>query len=206
MRNEGGRLHLLTEECRIAVLDAQPALGIDHFALALDHLRIEGQARQPIALEIEHQLERRARERVLVDGDILRGVGVVAAAVALEQPIEFALRAVRGAVEHHVLEEVRQAGRAGALVAAAHVHPVEERDARDPVVRPHDHLQAVGERVRLNRRAGVGEAHGRHGGDRRRAASARSPAKRRQVPRRRLICVGARRERFIRYVHAGTIN
>ena len=109
MRDEGGRLHLLTEECRVAVLDAQPALRIDHLALALDHLGIEGQLRQPVALEIEHQLECRARKRILIDGDILGGVGVVAAAVAPPAVDRTRPAPALRAVEHHVLEEMRQA-------------------------------------------------------------------------------------------------
>ncbi len=110
MRDEGCGLHLFTEECRIAVLDAQPALGIDHFTFALDDLRVERQSRQTVALQIERQLERRARKRILVHRDVLSGVRVIASAMALQQPIEFPLRAARGAVEHHVLEEMGQTG------------------------------------------------------------------------------------------------
>ena len=144
------RLHLLVEQRRVAVIDPQPPLRIDHLALVLDHLRIERQVGDAIALELEHQLQRRSREPVLVDGDVLRGEGVVAGALRFHEPVELAARALVRAVEHHVLEEVRQTGTAVVLVAAADAHPVVQRHARDVVIRPDHEREPVAERARLH--------------------------------------------------------
>jgi hypothetical protein len=79
------------------------------------------------------------------------------------------------AVEHHVLEEMRETGDARHFIAAADAHPVVERDVRDVAIRPDDDLQPIGESDRLNlldaRRdcgrfglggLGGGSAHGGH--------------------------------------------
>ena len=57
-------------------------------------------------------------------------------------------------LEHHVLEEVREAGAAGRLVHRADVVPDVHGDERQPLILGKDHLEAVGERVLLegNRR------------------------------------------------------
>ena len=89
-----------------------------------------------------------AREPVLVHGDVVAGEGVVRAALRLHQPVEVARLPARGAVEHHVLEEMREPGDARRLVAAARTHPVVERHVRNVVHRPDDDLHAVRERAR----------------------------------------------------------
>jgi hypothetical protein len=165
---EGGGLHLLVEQCRIAVLDAQPPLRVDHLALVLDHGRLEGQIGDAVALELEHQLQCRTREPVLVHRDVLGGVGIVAAALGFHEPVELALCAAARAVEHHVLEKMRQTGPARTLIAAAHAHPVVQRDARDVVVGPDHELQSVGEPHAAHVLDGIGK-RARPRGDRGRA-------------------------------------
>ena len=68
-----------------------------------------------------------------------------------------ALRDVPGALEHHVLEQVREAGPAGLLVLGSDVVPEVDRDDGREVVLGDDHAQAVGEAV-------VAERDGRDGG------------------------------------------
>ena len=162
MRDEGRGLHLLGEEAFVAVFGAQAPLGIDHAALALDDLRIERQVGEPIGFEVEHQVERGARNPVLVHGDVVAGERVVGAALRFHEPVELAGRALRGAVEHHVLEEMREAGDARHFVAAADAHPVVERDVGDVAIGPDDDLHAVGQRRRLHL-VESGHARGRRG-------------------------------------------
>ena len=131
MREKRGRLHLLLQAAEMTVIDAQPPLGMDDAALALDDLRIEGQIAQAVGFEFEHRFERGAREPVLIHGDVARGEGVVARAVRFERAIELARRARARAVEHHVLEEMREPRDARHFVAAADAHPVVERDVRE---------------------------------------------------------------------------
>src|SRR6185312_11049979 len=134
---------------------------IDDIALALDDLRHEREVRETISLEIEDLVERRAWEPVLVDGHVVAGEGIVAATARLHGAIELAGRALRGAVEHHVLEEMREPSDARRLVAAADVHPVVENDVRDVEIGPNDDGQPVIERERLDPvRAGNGNAIG----------------------------------------------
>ena len=75
------------------------------------------------------------------------GVGVVAAAVLLHLDVELLGAVLLRAVEHHVLEEVRQAGCAGALVARADPEEEVQRDVGDVVVLLDQDLHAVGQGV-----------------------------------------------------------
>jgi hypothetical protein len=56
---------------------------------------------------------------------------------------------VLGAFEHHVLEEVGEAGAPGALVQRADVVPQVDRDQRQPMIFPEDDLKSVRQRVLL---------------------------------------------------------
>ena len=55
------------------------------------------------------------------------------------------------ALEHHVLEQVREAGAPRLLVRRADVVPEVHRDERQAVVLRQDHLEAVRQRVLLER-------------------------------------------------------
>ena len=59
------------------------------------------------------------------------------------------MRRVLRALEHHVLEQVREAGTAGPSLAGPDVVPEVHRDHRQPVIRADDHLEAVRQRVLL---------------------------------------------------------
>ncbi len=109
MREIRSRLHLLLQPPDETVVDAQPPLGMHDAALALDHLRIEREVAQPIGFDFEHGRERRARQPVLIHGHVVGSERVVTRAVRFEHAVELALRPRRRAVEHHVLEEVREA-------------------------------------------------------------------------------------------------
>ncbi len=114
--------------------------------------------REAIGFEIEHQVERAARNPVLVDRHVVAGEGVVGTALRFHELVELARRALAGAVEHHVFEEMREPGDAGHFVAAADTHPVVQRHVRDIAVGPDDDLHAIGQRGRLDL---VGAGHPR---------------------------------------------
>src|SRR5262249_40726571 len=84
-------------------------------------------------------------EVLVVHGDVVGGVGVGAAAVRLQHLVELLRAVLRRPVEHHVLEEVADAGDAGALVARADLEEGVEADDRRVVVGDHPDAQAVGE-------------------------------------------------------------
>src|SRR3546814_18435528 len=76
-------------------------------------------------------------------GVVPGGEGVLAPAVGGDDLRELARRQPLGALEHQVLEEVRQAGLAGLLVGGADAVPHRVVHDRRPAA-PHDHhLQAV---------------------------------------------------------------
>jgi hypothetical protein len=150
VRDERRRLHLLDEKALVVVLDGETALGVHDAALALDHLGIEREVGEAIRLEVEDEIERGTRHPVLVDGHVLGRVGIVGAALRFHELVELARRAPARAVEHHVLEEMRETGDARHLVAAADPHPVVERHVRDVAIRPDDDAHAIGERGRLH--------------------------------------------------------
>jgi hypothetical protein len=161
MRDVRGRLHLFEQRAEVVVVHAGAALAVDHAAFAFHDLRIEREVRHAVGLELEHDVERILREPVLVDGHVARGIGVVGAAIGFHDAIELSRRARRGAIEHHVLEVVCDAGDAGVLVASSRPEPGVERDVRDVAVGPDHDLQAVVEGAGDDR---IGAGHGRRRG------------------------------------------
>ena len=143
MRDIGGGANLFHQPADIVVVDGRAAFRGDDAAFVFDGLRVELEILQPFRLDLENGLERRARKPVLVDGDVIGRVGIVLAAGCLHDPVEFAGLQVLGAVEHHVFEEVRQAGDSRVLVTSARPHEIIERDIGDIVVRPDDDLEPV---------------------------------------------------------------
>ena len=71
-----------------------------------------------------------AREVVQVGGEVARGVAVGGAAVALDHVVEHPGAVLLAAVEHHVLEQVRDAGGTAVLVARAGAEEDVRRDHR----------------------------------------------------------------------------
>src|SRR5690606_18037372 len=80
-----------------------------------------------------------------VVGAVGVGGAVHVGGTGLLEGFEVLARVVLRAVEHQVLEQVREAAAAGRLVLAAHAVPDVDRDDRRLVVLVHDHRQAVGQ-------------------------------------------------------------
>jgi hypothetical protein len=75
---------------------------------------------EPVRLEREHLVQVRRGEIRVVVRVVVRGVGVLVGARGLDARVVLLGRVLLGAAEHHVLEEVREAGLAGLhLVARA---------------------------------------------------------------------------------------
>ena len=105
-------------------------------------------------LEVQHRVQRVGGEVLVVHGDVVGGVGVGAAPVGLEDLVELLGAVLLRAVEHHVLEEVADAGDAGALVARADLEEGVEAHHRGVVVRHHPDAQSVGQRALRGRGRG----------------------------------------------------
>ena len=143
-----------------------------------------------VGLEPQAEVEAVRRQRLeVVRAVVARCVPFMRAARALDELEVLALGDVGRALEHHVLEQVREAGAAGALVPRADVVPdVDRRDLRAVVLGEHDR-QPVGQLVALG-----GDA-GRLAGERA-WTPARSPAREAggcPTPRPRAAAARARR-------------
>jgi len=151
LRKELVEHHLVDDAVR-AVLDALPALVANDVLLIRKFLLVQAvqQVSHAIGLEPQAEFELIRRERLEVVGPIeARGAVDVAAAGAFDEfPEAIALHVLRP-VEHHVLEQVREAGPSGLLVRRSHVVPDVHRNERQTMVFREDDLQPVGQGVLL---------------------------------------------------------
>ena len=145
-----GGFESLTEDAGVAVVDGEAALGVDDLALGLDDLGVEGEVLDAVGFHVEEQLERGGGGPVGVGGEVVGGGGVVVAAGVVHGGVEFTFAVLLRAVEHHVLEEVREAGDAFVLVARADLVEGVEGDVGDGVVFLHEDGHAVGKGLLLH--------------------------------------------------------
>ena len=104
------------------------------------------QVLKAVGLDAQDGVEVVLEKRRVVDRAVVRGVGVLVAAGALEKVLVLGRRDRLGAPEHHVLEKVGEAAFAGLhLVPRARAHDDLERDHVRKRRRHHDDAQAVGE-------------------------------------------------------------
>jgi hypothetical protein len=142
----------LLDQAIRCVLDALAALVAHHVALVLQLRLVELLQQEPhaVALEPERELELVGGQRLEVIGTVEIG-GAIEVRCArpfheLQMPV---LRHVLGALEHHVLEQVREARTPDLLVGRSHVIPEVHRDHWQPAVLDEDHLEAVRQAVFL---------------------------------------------------------
>ena len=150
---EGLQIEGLVHRTLDVVVDAEATLLHDDAALLLQVLRRDGQVGHPIGLEIEHHGQRLLRKVVQVRRHVARGEAVRGAAMAFDHVVEHPGAVLLAAVEHHVLEEVRDARGTGPLVARAGAEEDVRRDHRRRPVDVHQQPKPVVERELLDRDA-----------------------------------------------------
>ncbi len=160
MHGERGVVQQLRQAAVWLVLDAHPAFFLDDLALALERVLVDAQRGHPIGLEPQHQRQVLRWRRLPVDRDVLTRLGVgLPADAGDERAVRFRLHVLR-ALEHHVLEQVREAGAPRLLVLRPDVVPQLHVHDRRGVILRENHREAVGERrdpvVELRRRHGGG--------------------------------------------------
>ena len=124
-------------------VDALPALFLHHAALARERRLLDLERGHPIGLEPQRQRQVVRRHRLPVVGRILVGRGVALAADRGDERLVLILGDVLAALEHQVLEEVREPGPAGLLVLRADVVGDADVDDGRRVVLVEDDPQAV---------------------------------------------------------------
>ncbi len=132
----------------IRLVLALPLLVLHDAALLIQFLLVDGADEVPhaIRLEPQRQIERAHRHVLVIVRTVEpRGAVHLGGAGRLERAEELVVEVLR-AIEHEVLEQMREAGAARPLVLAAHVVPHVHGDDRRLVVLVHDH----GEPVRQN--------------------------------------------------------
>ena len=124
-------------------------LALDDLLLVLQVLRADVEAAHAVGLRPEHGLEHVRRNDLEVVREVEPRGSVEQAAVRLDEPDELHLSEIGGALEHHVLEQVREPGAVLRLVPEADVvvHGHRHRRRRR-VAREHD-LEAVRQLVVL---------------------------------------------------------
>ena len=177
--------HLLEEAAVRRGEDPLPVLLLHHGALGKEVGLVDLEVQQPLGLGPEQRLEMVRGHHRLVGGDVLAGRGVVLAAHVFGEAVELLALHVLRALEHHVLEEVREARLAFGIVGAADVVPDLDADRGAGVALDREHREAVAELalaiVDARHLQGLGRSRGRgRGACQRRAERAGAQAGREQ--------------------------
>jgi hypothetical protein len=122
-----GELHGRNVEVHDPLFEHDAALGIELAG-------IHAQVHHALRLDLERELPAILREDLVVHRHVLGGERIELSAVALDERRHVALAVLLRALEHHVLEQVTDAGDARSLVAGAHAvrHPAEHDRAESP--------------------------------------------------------------------------
>ena len=126
---------------------ALPLLVLHDPALVIEHAlgdRAEQMA-HAVAFHEQGAVERARRHRLEIIGAVVPGGPVVIGRADILQVGEEVARQILGAVEHQMLEQMREAGLALGLVLGPDIVPGADRDHRRLVVLVDDHRQPVGQ-------------------------------------------------------------
>ena len=144
VRPPGKRGQRLEPQATGVVLHPHPALLENHLALGSKALLGDDQVGEAFRLEVDHQGERFRGHVLEIHRHIAARKRVDPAPARFDEPGMHLGFDVLRALEHHVLEEVREAGVA-ALVLGTHTDPDLERDHRSRVVLEREDAQPIGQ-------------------------------------------------------------
>ena len=143
------RIELLVKQRRGAVVDAHAALFDDDLALGRDDRVVDDEIGHAVGFELHHQLEPVGGDVLEIGRVVMRGEGVLLAAILRDDAREIARRHRLGAAEHQMLEEMRGARFADDLVGGADLVPDHLRHDRRAMIGDDDDLQPVRQREAL---------------------------------------------------------
>ncbi len=156
-------LELLLPRTVRAVVVRPALLVLDDLPLVVEVLLAQGieQGPHPVRLEPQGEVELMRGHRLEVVRAVQPGRAVHRPAGRLDEGDVLGLGDMRRALEHDVLEQVREAGLAGLLVLGSDVVPDVDGDDRREVVLGDDEAQAVGEALVAEGDGGDGGGHAR---------------------------------------------
>jgi hypothetical protein len=118
----GGAETLIGQGLRIVVGAGAPFF-LDDFQLLEEFLLAELEVAHPLGFQLEGDLQPVAGEILIVGRVVAPGEGVLLTAVLGDDARELPRRQTLGALEHHVLQDVRDAGDAAVLIARSDAIP-----------------------------------------------------------------------------------
>ena len=127
-------------------LDPVAPLVQHDVALGRDHRVGQHEVGHAVGLELHHLAEVLLGDALEIGGVVGGGEGVLVAADRRDALAELVARMLRRALEHQMLEEMRDAGLAGRLVGRADLVPDHVGHDRRAVIGDDDDLHAVAER------------------------------------------------------------
>ena len=151
--DEERRRHRLAELGSGHRIDAHAPLLEHHVALRAHHRGRQGEVAHPIGLEGHHGMQMLLRHALEIGRVIIRGEGILLAAELGDEAREFALRMGLRALEHQMLEEMRDPGTAARLIGRADAIPDHVGHDRRAMIRDDDDVEAV-------RQAELADRHG----------------------------------------------
>src|SRR5437764_5423849 len=144
LRGEGALLEMVEDDVVRGVVGLADLLQNDR-ALAFELGRVKARMHQDIGQDVEGERHILLQHLGVISRALARGVGVQVAADRLDLLGDRAGAAPLGALERHVLEEMRDAVDLGRLMASADLDPDAERDGIDRLDAIGDDAQAIGE-------------------------------------------------------------
>ena len=130
------------EGCRIAV-GAGGAFLQDHRTLGGHVIFQKPQIAHPVRFQLHHQVKPVCRDALEIGGVVPRGEGIVIAALGLHDFRKFARRHVIRALEHQMLQKMRDARVSRWFIRRADAIPDHMDHNRGAMIFDHDNLQPV---------------------------------------------------------------
>jgi hypothetical protein len=141
LKSRGGQL--LDEQGLRLIFGAQATLFHDHPQLLRECLGVQAQMAHAVGFQLHHLGELVLRHLLEIGGVVVAGKGIVTAAGIGDTAVELTGPGRRGALEHHVLENMRDAGAAICFVHAAGAIPDHVHHRRRPPVLLDNDAQAI---------------------------------------------------------------
>ena len=171
--DHGAAVGVVVELDRRALLGEQrPGVAVgtlgaflkDDLPLGLPVVLADAQVRHPVGFHAHDQVQPVRGDALEIGGEVVRGEGIVHAAVGRDRLRQLSGVQLLGALEHQVFQVMRQPGLAGHLVGRADLVPQHLDHDRRAVILDHHGLEPVAEREVADARGHLGQRRSGGGG------------------------------------------